>query len=382
VSYRTRIVDSVARIDRESWNRATRGPFFSYEWFEYVEAVCTDRFAPQYIVCHHNNSLVGVLPAFHVKPHDNAYENYLFGRLKKIAQRFWVFRRTPLLCISPFSGGGYSFSDNEYSATVLDHLLAEVVATACRQQKSDVVLMHVKQTEADLIEALTKHGYTGVYLNSTGIMNNHFGEFDDYLNSLSKSGRKRVKRDMNKFRKSPYTIIASPDKTPNADLIYELIGRLERRHPPVRSLYTADKIRTCLKKMAPYSTVYSVGSADEQIAVVTLFEKDGLINTYAFGIDLERAHKNMAYFNLFYYNTIQEMIVRKARYMNFNPMAYKVKESRGCDLTQQYMYVRVLKGRFWLMPWLTLLDRQYRHKFETLYARAQAAYRSAGRNDA
>jgi predicted N-acyltransferase len=381
VSYRTRIIDSVARIDRESWNRATRGPFFSYEWFEYVEAVCTDRFAPQYIVCHHNDRLVGVLPAFQVKTHDNAYENYLFGRLKKIAQLLLVFRRTPLLCISPFSGGGYFFSDNDYSATVLDRLLAEVEATARRQGRSDVVLMYVKQTESELIEALNKLGYTGVYLNSTGILNNYFRGFDDYLSSLSKSCRKSVKCDMNKFRKSPYTITASSDETPNADLIYELIGYFERRHPPERSFYTADKIKTCLKKMAPYSTVYSVGSADEQIAVVTLFEKDGIINTYAFGIDFDRAQKNRAYFNLLYYNTIQEMIVRKARCMNFNPMAYKVKESRGCALTKQYMYVRVLKGRFWLMPWLTLLDRQYRHKFEMFYAHAQAAYRSAGRND-
>jgi hypothetical protein len=146
--------------------------------------------------------------------------------------------------------------------------------------------------------------------------------------------------------------------------------------------YTPAKVTACLEKMAPYRTIYTVRNADDCIAAVTLFEKDKIINTYGFGIDFERAKKNRAYFNLLYYNTIKEMIARKAGYFNFNPLAYKVKESRGCDLVQQFMYARVLKGRLWMKPWLALVDRRYRNKFQKFYAQAHAVHASSGESRA
>lgn len=374
MSHQTRTIDTIKHIDRETWNRATRGPFFSYEWFEFVETACSDIFTPQYIVCYNDDRLVGVLPAFHVKTNDNPYENYLFGRLKNLMQRLFVFKRKALLCISPLASGAYVFSDNDYSETIIDHLLAAVVETARLQRKSEVVFLYVKQTESDLIKNLKKHGYTGVYLNSTGIIYNRFQNFDDYLKSLSQSRRKSVKGDLRNFRKSQLPITSSQDEAPDAALICKLIGHIERKHHLRVSFNTPEKVKACLEKMTPYSTFYSVSNADECIAVITLFEKDRIINTYAFGIELDRARKYRVYFNLLYYNTIKEMIGRKARYSNFNAMAYKVKESRGCELVQQSMYVKVLKGRFWMVPWLALLDKQYRNKFQQFYTHEHAAY--------
>jgi hypothetical protein len=127
--------------------------------------------------------------------------------------------------------------------------------------------------------------------------------------------------------------------------------------------------------MRPYLKHYVVSTGEGPIACLSLFEKDRLINTYALGLDFAKTRKSRTYFNLLYYHSIREMIVRRVPYINFNQTAYKVKESRGCRLVPQYMYVKALRGRRWMRLWLRLLDLQYRRKFAQEYGRDLAKHR-------
>jgi hypothetical protein len=92
-------------------------------------------------------------------------------------------------------------------------------------------------------------------------------------------------------------------------------------------------------------------------------------------LDFAKTRTSRTYFNLLYYHSIREMIARRAPHINFNQMAYKVKESRGCRLVPQYMFVKVLHGRRWMRLWLRLLDLRYRQKFAREYNRNLTKHR-------
>lgn len=375
MAYQCRIVESIKSVDRKEWNNATRGPYSSYEWFEYIEELSGDELIPHYILCYDDDQLVGVLPTFCPETSENSYENYLFGRLNKWFLRLKFVNRMPLICFLPYAGGAYVFSDNNYTEDVLRQLIWTFEKTARENGMSEVVFLFIKETEGALIEHLEKRGYEKVYLNSVGIIENRFQRFEDYLMSLSRRRRESVRRDISKFRNSQYTIEVTREENPDIQTICRLRDNISRKYPSVNSNLTPQAVALCFEKMTPYRTHYFVKSDDECIGALTIFEKDNLVNTYGFGLDFDKARVSRTYFSLLYYSTIREMVERKAAYINFNQMAYKVKEARGCELVRQYMYIKVLKGRAWMKPWLRILDWRYQEKFRNEYDRDEKAFR-------
>jgi hypothetical protein len=369
------MVDSVDKVDTREWNQATKGPYFSHEWFRFVEAMTEGELQPRYLTRRLNGRLTAVLPAFIPKTHMNTYGNYLMGRFRDRLLKLRPFRRRPLVCYAPHAGGAYLLSDNRYPEDVLQEMVTALEDAAIQGGNSEVAFLCIKENESEWTRLLKQRGYHRVYLNSVGIITNHYSTFDDYLKRLSPRNRKTVKGDLRAFRKCNGLIDTWTGDGHHLDTMMQLVGNIDRRYPSIQRDFSKWSLETCFHHMRPYRKHYAVSTGDAPIGCLTHFEKDRLINTYAMGLDFEKVHSSRAYFNLLYYHTIREMIVRKAPYVNFNQMAYTVKESRGCRLVPQYMYIKVWKNRAWMTLWLRLLNHRYRRKFAQEYARNKASHR-------
>jgi hypothetical protein len=266
-------------------------------------------------------------------------------------------------------------SDNGYRGEVLRDMVAALEDAALRGGNSEVVFLCIKESESDWTQLLERRGYIRVYLNSVGVIVNRFETFDDYLKCLSPRQRKTVKGDLRAFRKGGGTIDAWNGASRDMDTMMKLVGNIDRRYPSVQRDFSKWSLSACFDRMRPYRKHYGVSTRDGPIGCLSLFEKDRLINTYAMGLDFAKTRTSRTYFNLLYYHSIREMIARRAPYVNFNQTAYKVKESRGCTLVPQYMYVKVLHDRWWMALWLRLLDHRYRRKFALEYGRNLTKHR-------
>lgn len=368
-----RLIHSIAEADREEWNRLTRGPFYSYEWFEYAEAVHPDEFTPYYFLCYRGDRLVGALPAFFPHSGNNSYENYLLGRFQFLPSLLRPLRRKPLVCFSPHAPSAV-FSDNGFATDVLGELIRAFENQAHRDGMTETVFLCLKETERDLIGCLRERGYLQVYLNSVGMIQNRFRSFTEYFQSLPRSRRKSIKSDRIAFDRAGQRIEEVREQMPDIPKIFELIKIVDQKHPSVCRDFSPRALRLCFEKMMPYRTHYFVLSGEERIGVLTHFMKDDLMNIYGMGLHFDKGRRSRAYFNLLYYHPIQRMIENRARHLNFNQMAYKVKESRGCELIPQYMLVKPLKRKALVHPWTGLLDARYRKKFQIEYGRNQKRF--------
>jgi predicted N-acyltransferase len=369
------IIDTIHKIGAHEWNDATRGPFFSHEWFRFVETIAEFDLQPHYLTCRQEGRLIAALPAFAPQNQHNTYASYLLGRYKEKLLRLPSFRCRPLVCYAPLAGGKYLMSDNPIGGGSLKDIVFALEDAAFRGGYSEIVFLYIKAMDTEWTKLLDCLAYQRVYLNSVGVIENHFGDFESYLKGLSRRQRKAVKSDLQAFRKSGYSIDERGVSTRELEAMMRLVGNIDRRYPSTRWNYTKSFLSACFDHMQTYLKNYVVSTGDGPIGCLSLFEKDRLINTYALGLDFAKIHASRTYFNLLYYHSIREMIARQAPYINFNQMAYKVKESRGCRLVPQYMYVKVLRGRWWMSLWLRLLNFQYRRKFTTEYGRNLTKHR-------
>jgi predicted N-acyltransferase len=200
-----------------------------------------------------------------------------------------------------------------------------------------------------------------------GILEGKFKTFNDYLLSLPPVKRKAVKQDMRKFKKSGFVLEAVNDPLPIAEKIHELTMNVFHRHNFMPTDFNKRSLASSFRFMQEYMQTFVIRKSGKIISTHTIVEKNGIIESHALGLDYKELGDSRSYFYVFFYNTIMEMIKRKANYINFFQMAYKTKERRGCRLIKQYMLVKSLKANSFLDRWLAFAHRRYAHKFESDY---------------
>jgi predicted N-acyltransferase len=368
----TRIINCVKDVNVEVWNAVLRGPFYSHEWFSYVEEQCQDEYLPFYILAYKDNEICSILPTFVPKTINNAYDIRYWGRLRKINHIFPLLHKRSLLCFSPdtLCSAGF-FSSNRLEKTVLHEILLILDDIAKEKSLSDIVFMYVLEENVEEMESLTSYGYQKVYLNSPGILKSTFQTFDEYIRSLSPNGRSTVRREMKKFKKSAsiLEVICTPRN--EIEILHRLTNNIQEKHNVGENPYSEKKLAAVFEYMKKYLTCYVVRYDEKIIGTVSLVEKDGILATFALGLDYENILESGTYFYLFYYNTIMEMTKRKVDSVNFDALAYGAKERRGCNLVPQYMLIKRRKGKLAFGIWKHILNYQYMKKFRSYYLSSQ-----------
>lgn len=364
---KTKIVNSIKDVDKEIWNSILKGPFYSHEWFSYVEEQCQDEYLPHYILVYNKSNICSIMPTFIPKTHSHAYNIRYYGRFRKFNKVFPLLHRKCLLCFSPDTFSGGFFNSNQLVKEVLHEILLILDNIAKQNSLSDIVFMYVLKENQEEIEALESYGYQKIYLNSPGILTNTFKTFDDYISSLKPNARSTARREIKKFMKSESALEVTYTPSNEIEILHKLANNIQEKHNVEEHPYSKEKMKTVFDYMKEYLTCYVVKYNKKIIGTVSLIEKDGILVTFGLGLDYGNSIKTGTYFYLFYYKTIIEMIERKIDSVNFDALSYTAKERRGCNLVPQYMLIKRTKGRIFFKLWKNILNYQYKKKFHTAY---------------
>ena len=360
-------IKTIKEIDRTLWNDTLRGPYLSYEWFEYIEECFATEYRFFYLLCFDGNDLKGILPAVVSGPSDSLYKHLLFGRAKPIFDKFNLFKGKPLLCLAPESGGRGYFTDQRMDHDILRALLQAGDEIVQQKKLSGMVFLFVIEEQHREIELLESMGYQKVFLNKAGVFYNRFSNFEEYRSAMSKKMGKNIKREIKRFIADGCTLEVVERPEDQVRLHYRLAHNIEMKYPTPDARSEEKQMQSAYELLAKYLTCYVVKKDGLSIGTISLLEKDGIIATYGLGLDYERIKKNRTYFYLLYYHTIMEMIKRNITNINFNAMAYKIKERRGCKLISQYMLIKPRKGKRLMFIWKYFLNYQYKIKFKQNY---------------
>ena len=232
---------------------------------------------------------------------------------------------------------------------------------------TEIVFMFMLEDNKREITIFEEDKYQKIFLSSPGILNNSFHSFNEYIESLKPNSRSIVRREIKNFVKSGNVLEIVNDPVNQLASLYKLANNIQEKHEMQSPAYTLEKMKLVFENMKEYLSCFIVRTKNDIIGTVSLLEKDGVLITYALGLDYEETKKSSTYFYLFYYNSIMEMINRRIGSIDFDMNAYIAKERRGCRLVPQYILIKPLKRKLFFMFWKHLLNHQYRKKFHENY---------------
>jgi predicted N-acyltransferase len=362
----TKIINTIHDVAKDSWNDFTRGPLMSYEWFAYVEKIKAACLEPFYIICYEGDRIKGVLPTFCPMTWDNVFNDFIFGRFQRFFNPLNILGGKILLCYSPLSSGDI-FWGRHIDMSTGELLIERLEELAIHKKISIIAFLHVQETSKSEIKWLESKCYKKVFMNSVGIIEGKYSGFDEYLLSLSPVKRKAVKQDIRKFNQSGLVLTSEDYSLQLVNKIHSLLMNVNRKHNYQPRHTNKHLLALSFDYMQNYLNTFVVRKRGKIIATHTIIEKDGIIESFALGLDYAELGDSRSYFYVFFYNTIYEMVKKKAHYINFYRMAYKTKERRGCRTTKQYMLVRSMTNSIFIKKWFSLVNRRYQKKFEKIY---------------
>jgi predicted N-acyltransferase len=365
----TKLVHTVRDVERDVWNKILKGPLHSYEWFCYIEEQYKHDYIPYYFLFYEQDLLSFILPMFVPIIEFNTYNRIYWGRFQKFVKFLPGLQKKPLICFSPNPNTSTAglFKFNKICKETLHEIIASIDEFSKSNSITEIVFMFILEENMQEIKILENHGYSKVYLASSGVLENSFHSFDDYLLSLTKKRRKVVRNEINKFSKCGANLEVIERPVDELETLHKLADNIQEKHNAGFHPYSAEKMKSVFENMKPYLTCIAAKAGDEIIGSLSILEKDGFMTTYGLGLDYEKARDNGMYFYMAYYNTIMEMIKRGINSIDFDIYAYKAKERRGCRLVPQYVVIKPLKHKLFFTIWQHVLNRQYKKKFLDSY---------------
>lgn len=227
-----------------------------------------------------------------------------------------------------------------------------------------------KGDEKFLLDVLNRIKGIGIVLNmdkelvkgartlSTFIFSNRFESFDEYINSLRSSYRRRVKEALNKSKSISVERIDNSKFTRNHYRLYEAV-------------YKRSKYKLELQPMDFFKEfkgeIYQFKDLNnEVVSFVLLNESDGILHFIFCGFKSEDIEKYDIYVNMLLF-IVQEGIKRGVPIINFGQTSEETKLKIGCSEFNKYIYTHhknplingIIKK---MLPYFTYKGYEVKHR--------------------
>jgi predicted N-acyltransferase len=299
--WKTRIVNTVYEIDEGSWDRVAGGqPQLSHAWQRVLEASARS-YTPHYVLLYNDAELI----AFAICAPAQSWQ-----LVNPWARR--LLNQSTLLSTLPSSTlhAGLAVRSGDRDAAALDALLDALLSASRHHRRVFQALTNVNSLLPPSLDQLARHGFQALALMEGHYLPNRWGCFEDYCKSLGKKHNQEVHTYQRKARELDVTITRSRQFAAHADVLYNLLLNVQRKHyPPGVSHYMKPDVFKVLEHERPAGTELMLVSADDQIVAFSLCQSgDGLMFMGPLlGLDYQRSQKTYAYF-LLYYEVIQAAI--------------------------------------------------------------------------
>jgi len=373
MTYTVEVKESVAALDRQTWDSLFTDPLFSSDWFHVIETVRPIHVLPRYHVLSFDHQVVAALPAF--LQHEEMYttvEDRLFGRIRTLARRLGVRALPALLANSPLSyQGGIGLSDRADEAAAIGELLAAMEETARREGAPLYGFSYLSPGETVLSRILEERGFSRGLAVPMARLDIEWADFDEYLRHISrrhKSTAAGIRRQINRNRKAGVRLERVTDFEPHAEefarLFHETYHRYTGRETPLKARFFRELSSRCSGKVTAYCG-FKDGRLQGYFIVLRGAEIwNGLLTGQEYGQD----DRDFTFFSVTFYEPIRDAIAKGAKRIYYGPACYDAKLRRGCRVEPLYMWLRSPSegANHWLKWWLDLADRRYRRKYKDL----------------
>jgi predicted N-acyltransferase len=359
-------INSIHEVDKKSWNELRGGPYYSHEWFSYVEECFSEELKPTYLVCKEKEELVGGLPTFRPLVGENAYYNAVFGNNKWL-NKIPFLKSKPLLCFSPYAYTSDILTKNKKREETIKKLLVEAQKLMEKEELTEIVFFNLSDKDKYVTKQLEQLGYLKMFHFATTILKNKWKSFDEYVMSLKKRYRKTVRSDIKKFEESGAKIKILTDYKEALPKITKLSQNILDHHKSNVYRNREEIIASLYKHLKPYLEILVCEQDGEYIATVAHLEKDGIVGNQVLGLDYEKTKKNRTYYNIVYYEWVRKIIKKGIPEVYLGTEAYRTKEMRGCTFADKYLYIKQRKKNPMKNLWFVLLNKYYRRKFKKHY---------------
>jgi predicted N-acyltransferase len=342
--WRIALKDNLGEISSTEWDSMAASASFysSYGWLRSVEWHPTLR--SRYLVLRDSTgSLAAGAPLYEADGLLNP--NYNIARLLNLADASGDLFPGLLLA----SRGGY-WSDLPVRTTLTsdhqDDALRELLDAAIRfAQDGDYRSLAAIYLPTSAMSALVSlKALAGPYLVGAGCRAYvEWRDFDDYLDSFRHKRRGNIRREIEQFEKSGYSVDIT-DLASSHELLAPLLANVHRRHgeTPV-----VERFATYFSEQAAHvndsSRVFLLRAGRRIVGFDLEYEwRKGLYGRVV-GLDYRELQGAGEYFNLSIYAPIRYAIDRRLEFVDFGPGSYEAKVRRGAKLNPLWALLWTLR---------------------------------------
>ncbi|MDH6113592.1 hypothetical protein P3T36_005245 [Kitasatospora sp. MAP12-15] len=220
--------------------------------------------------------------------------------------------------------------------------LDSLEATAKEWECPSTVMLHVPDGNS-LPAALEERGYIGVVGVAQAVLRLHGNDFSDYLDTFDNRRRvrqARVLQERRAFAASGLTLRVAELGEFGAGHAALHSRQLRKYGHDVSDEWLVELIRRSAHYLGRWAHLL-VAERDGSLEAFTLcYEYNGELHFKMSGFS-EYAEQNFGYFNLAYYELVEQALSRQVGQLVYGPLSYEAKVGRGCALHPRTSYLRV-----------------------------------------
>lgn len=340
-----RILRTIHDFDKPTLNELSDDGFFTYEWFETLEASKTFKIVPRYFVVYEDGKAVAFAPCF--IEYESQYSTLeeqtpWIRRLTKIGNKLGFSLAPPIVCHPPSSHHSRVLFQKGYKRKEILDLLCSRIEERC---KKDRVLFSafpfVSEFDAFLMAGLADCGYTKIPSADMAYLDIKWSSFEEYLAHLSYGKRKTIRREIRQNSKHGITVVQQDDFYALSGVISDQYSNLFMQHMGRRSNLNPAFFEAVSEHAKGKTRLFVARKNDRVIGFALCLEHKSVMDAYIVGLDYEGLEKtDFTYFNTYYYAPIRTAIEEGFKRIHFRSGSLGAKISRGCGLERTYLFMK------------------------------------------
>ncbi|MFD7626611.1 hypothetical protein ACFV7Q_11360 [Streptomyces sp. NPDC059851] len=245
--------------------------------------------------------------------------------------------------------------------------VGEITEWAAANAFDAVVLPFALGSDGALAEALERAGFARAFYEGDFYLPVAGADIDEFLSSLPRGPRKRLRNDMNHFLRSGIELV----RPENADELAAVMADQHRalmdkyRRPEVE--FTEESFRR-FDRLVPSATWCGARTQDALAGYSMGFHGHGVLNVLRYGNSGANQDDARVYVNVGYVEPVRIAIELGLERVHFGKSAHHVKVLRGCLHEEGFVYAKFLQqdAQDDITRTFARLDAQNRHRFAAL----------------
>jgi predicted N-acyltransferase len=344
-----KVFRTIEDIEREAIDSLVDDGFFTYGWFKTLETTKHINLNPFYLTAFSNDKLVAFAPCF-LDVNDQFFRfiprgGLLMKRLLEIRKRLHLGQDHVLLCYSPYCYRTKIFLDKNLYKKLLIKKLSKEINSICKKEKILFSsFLFISQFDQNSSIHLGNTGYHKFPRKTRSYyLPVHWRSFEEYVNSLNYSARKKVKREIRKLGENGITIENLTEFRDLSTILSRLSSNLLSKYRmEITNYYSPSFYESLNDCFAKGNAKVFIAKRQNKILGFSLLLRQGkTVDCVRCGFDYKLQEKNdFTYFSLAYYNPIRWAIQEGIKKIYYRYTNDKVKIRRGCKPEQSYTFIK------------------------------------------